>query len=53
VAERLRALGVPFVVASAYDGTRLAALGLSGAPSVGKPSSERALLAALARAAGP
>ena len=53
VAERLRALGVPFVVASAYDGARLAALGLGGAPAVGKPSRERALLAALARAAGP
>jgi two-component system, response regulator PdtaR len=50
VAERLRALGVPFVVASAYDGARLAELGLGGAPAVVKPASERALLAALARA---
>jgi DNA-binding response OmpR family regulator len=31
VAERLRALGVPFVVTSAYDGARLAALGLARA----------------------
>jgi DNA-binding response OmpR family regulator len=51
VAERLRALGVPFVVASAYDGARLAELGLGGAPSVGKPAREAALLAALERAA--
>jgi DNA-binding response OmpR family regulator len=50
VAERLRALRVPFVVASAYDGARLAALGLGGAPAVGKPARERVLLAALARA---
>ena len=51
VAERLRALGVPFVVASAYDGARLAELGLGGAPSVGKPAREAALFAALERAA--
>ncbi len=53
VAERPRAPGVPFVVASACDGVRLAAPGLGDAPAVGKPSRERALLAALARAAGP
>ena len=52
VAARLRALGVPFVLASAYDGARLAALGLGGAPNVGKPADARRLLAALARAAG-
>ena len=52
VAERLRALGVPFVLASAYDGDRLAALGLGGAPNVGKPADDRRLLAALAEAAG-
>ena len=52
VAARLRALGVPFVLASAYDGARLAALGLGGAPNLGKPADERRLLAALARAAG-
>lgn len=53
VAERLRALGVPFVAASAYDDDRLAALGLGGAPAVGKPARERVLLAALERAAAP
>ena len=53
VVARLRALGVPFVLASASDDARLAALGLGGAPAVGKPARERALLAALARAAGP
>ena len=52
VAARLRALGVPFVVASAYDGAGLAALGLGGAPNVGKPADEARLLAALAEAAG-
>ena len=52
VAARLRALGVPFVLASAYDGDRLAALGLAGAPNVGKPADARRLLAALARAVG-
>ena len=52
VAARLRALGVPFVLASAYDDARLAALGLGGAPSVGKPADARRLLAALAKAAG-
>ena len=52
VAARLRALGVPFVLASAYDGNRLAALGLGGAPNVGKPADDRRLLAALAEAVG-
>jgi DNA-binding response OmpR family regulator len=52
VAARLRALGVPFVLASAYDGARLAALGLAGAPNVGKPADARRLLAALAEAVG-
>jgi DNA-binding response OmpR family regulator len=53
VAERLRVLGVPFVLASAYDdAARLAALGLSGAPNMGKPAGERVLLAALAKAVG-
>ena len=51
VAARLRSLGVPFVLASAYDGDRLAALGLGGAPNVGKPTDARRLLAALAKAA--
>ena len=52
VAARLRALGVPFVLASAYDDARLAALGLVGAPNVGKPADDRRLLAALAEAVG-
>ena len=52
VAERLRALGVPFVLASAYDGDQLTALGLGGAPNVGKPARGRVLLATLAKAAG-
>ena len=53
VAARLRALGVPFVLASAYDGAELAALGLGGAPNLGKPTDARRLLAALARAVSP
>ena len=52
VAARLRSLGVPVVVASACDGARLAALGLAGAPNVGKPADARRLLAALAEAVG-
>ena len=52
MAARLRALGVPFVLASACDGARLAALGLGGAANVGKPADDRRLLAALARAVG-
>ena len=52
VAARLRALGVPFVLASAYDDARLAALGLAGAPNVGKPADDRRLLTALAEAVG-
>ena len=52
VAARLRALGVPFVLASAYDDARLTALGLGGVPNLGKPTDDRRLLAALARAAG-
>jgi CheY-like chemotaxis protein len=50
VAEALRASGVPFVLASAYDRPELAAAGLAGAPNVGKPASDGRLLAALARA---
>jgi two-component system, response regulator PdtaR len=51
VAAELRARGVPFVLASAYD--RLGLLRdavLAAAPNVGKPTDERRLLAALARA---
>jgi two-component system, response regulator PdtaR len=54
VAEALRARGVPFVLASAYD--RLGLLRdavLAAAPNVGKPTDERRLLAALARAVAP
>jgi CheY-like chemotaxis protein len=53
VAEALRARGVPFVLASAYDRHGLAAAALAGAPNVGKPTGERRLLAALARAVAP
>jgi DNA-binding response OmpR family regulator len=53
VAEALRARGVPFVLASAYDGaTQLPAEILVTAPNVGKPMNERRLLAALAHALG-
>lgn len=50
VAEALRARGVPFVLASAYDRAQLSAEVLAMAPNVGKPTSERRLLAALAQA---
>jgi DNA-binding response OmpR family regulator len=53
VVEQLRAQGIPFVLASAYDGPHLAALGLGGAPQVGKPFHPRRLLTALANALGP
>lgn len=53
VAERLRARGIPFVVASAYDGAQLDAMGLAGAPRMGKPTDARRLLAALAQAVRP
>ncbi len=53
VAEELRARGVPFVLASAYDGHELGVVALAKAPSVGKPTDERRLLAALARAVAP
>jgi two-component system, response regulator PdtaR len=53
VAEALRARGVPFVLASAYEGAQLTAEVLAGAPSVGKPATARRLLAALARAVRP
>ena len=53
VAEALRGLGVPFVLASAYDGARLTAEVLAGVPNVGKPVNMRRLLAALAQAVRP
>ena len=51
VAGRLRAMGVPFVLASAYDGAELTGE-LAGALNLGKPTNERHLLAALAQAVG-
>jgi hypothetical protein len=45
-------LSVPFVLASAYDSVRLPAEVLATALNVGKPTSERRLLAALAQAMG-
>ena len=53
VAEALRARGVPFVLASAHDGHGLGVAALAGAPSVGKPTDERRLLAALRQAVTP
>jgi CheY-like chemotaxis protein len=53
VAEELRARGVPFVLASAYDRLGPTAAALAGALNVGKPTDERRLLATLAQAAAP
>ena len=53
VAAELRARGVPFVLASAYDGHELGVVVLAKAPSVGKPPDERRLLAALLQAGAP
>ena len=53
VAEALRARGVPFVLASAYDRHGLAAAALARAPAIGKPTDERRLLLALAQAVAP
>ncbi len=50
VAAALRARGVPFVLASAYDRVDLAVPALARAPNVGKPTDAARLLAALARA---
>jgi two-component system, response regulator PdtaR len=50
VAEALRARGVPFVLASAYDRVDQIAPALAGAPNVGKPFDAARLLAALAQA---
>ena len=50
VAEALRARGVPFVLASAYDQVELVASALAGVPNVGKPTDEARLLTALAQA---
>ena len=54
VAEELRARGVPFVLASAYDHHRLAPeTALAGVLNLGKPTNEGCLLAALAQAVRP
>ncbi len=53
VAEALRASGVPFVLASAYERPECTAPALAGAPNVGKPVDEARLLAALAQAVAP
>jgi two-component system, response regulator PdtaR len=51
VAEELRARGVPFVLASAYDNRGLTrAAALAEVPNLGKPTDEPRLLAALAQA---
>jgi len=50
VAEALRARGVPFVLASAYDPLDPIAPALAAVPNVGKPFDEARLLAALAYA---
>jgi DNA-binding response OmpR family regulator len=51
VAEELRARGVPFVLASAYDRHGPAVVpALAGVPNLGKPTDERRLLAVLAQA---
>ncbi len=52
VVGRLQAMGVPFVLSSAYDRAELAAMDLAGAPNLGKPINERQVLAALAQAVG-
>jgi DNA-binding response OmpR family regulator len=53
VTERLRALGIPFALASAYERVDLLAPELAGVVNVGKPTDVRRLLAALARAGVP
>jgi CheY-like chemotaxis protein len=53
VAAALRAHGVPFVLASAYERVDLLEPALAGVPNVGKLTDERHLLAALARAVAP
>lgn len=49
-AEKLRARGVPFVLASAYERPEAAAPALAGVPNLGKPTNERRLLATLRNA---
>lgn len=53
VAETLKARGVPFAVASAYERPeRIGGEVLAGAPNVGKPTRERCLVAVLAQLTG-
>ena len=53
VAEALKARNVPFVVTSAYDRPeRYGGEVLAGAPIVGKPATQRRLLAVLAQVTG-
>ncbi len=53
VAETLKARGVPFAVASAYERPeRIGGEVLAGAPNVGKPTRERRLVAVLAQLTG-
>jgi CheY-like chemotaxis protein len=52
VAERLQALGIPFVLVSAYTGPELEKPILAHAPRVDKPVRQAHLLAALAKAVG-
>ncbi len=47
VAVKLRARGVPFVLASAYERPEATAPALAGAPKLGKPTNERRLVATL------
>jgi two-component system, response regulator PdtaR len=54
VAKFLQTRGVPFAVASAYENPeQFGGETLAGAPNAGKPTNERRLLNALARALNP
>jgi two-component SAPR family response regulator len=53
VAEALHALGVPFVLASAYSRPKLEAAVLAGVLNVGKPTNEQRLLATLEKVVRP
>ena len=49
VAERLKALDVPFALVSAYEKPEEFGDALAGAPNIGKPTREQPLLAVLAK----
>ncbi|KPG02202.1 response regulator receiver protein [Rhodopseudomonas sp. AAP120] len=54
VAENLKALGVPFAVASAYDEPeKVGGAVLAGVPNAGKPTTARRLIAVLAQLTAP